>query len=109
MTYTSNPRSNIMVKIYLEKQPTNRRYLPILRCVMVSSLFGQSKIVKMLPLQLLDSRFLYEQTKQLVSVTRSAEGTLIAIVCDINRIKLLFFEMFDPNAPMEDERHLFVV
>ena len=81
----------------------------VLGFMLVSSFGGSSFLVKMLPVNKLDSTFLFEQTENLLRQIRHAGGEIIAIICDNNRVNQAFFKMFDLVSPWQTRDNIFLL
>jgi len=70
--------------------------------VMITCMFGGPKfLVKMLPVNKLNSQFLYGQIQSTVEAVKDSNGEAKAIICDGNRTNQAFFKRFDtfPERP----------
>ena len=68
--------------------------------VMVNCLFGgPSFISKMIPINKLNSQFLFEQFGITTQSIKESSGLVKAIICDGNRINQAFFKMFRKSFP----------
>ena len=75
----------------LEKQLTIQILANTVLSFMVVTLFGGPKFLcKMLPVREIDSNFLFEHNKFLLSAIKAAGGNVVCIVCDGNRVNQAF-------------------
>ena len=77
---------------------------------MVVCLYGGPKfLVKMLPVNKLDTNFLYEQSEHLIKQIKENSGNLVAIRCDNNRVNQAFFKRFSCASPWRTEDNTFLL
>lgn len=77
---------------------------------MLVSLYGApSFLVKMLPVHKLDSQFMFDQTQELLSNIKQADGSVVSIICDNNRINQSFFKLFPLKSPWETTDNIFLL
>ena len=67
---------------------------------MTCCLFGGKKVLyKALPVFRLDADFQYEKTMLIINSIKKCDGTIVAILCDNNRVNQSFFKKFDCITP----------
>ena len=77
---------------------------------MIVTMFGGPKFLyKMLPVFGLDADFLYDQTQKIISQIRQAQGNLVSIICDNNRVIHKNFEMFNLVSPWRTVDDIFLL
>lgn len=64
--------------------------------IMICSLFGGKQFLyKALPVTGLDANFQYDQTVQTIEKIKKCGGSVVAIICDNNKVNKKFFGMFN--------------
>ena len=77
---------------------------------MVSCLYsGPTFFVKMLPVNKLDSAFVYDQAKLLCAEIEKVNGTVKAIITDNNRVNQAFFRKFECQFPWLTVSWIFLI
>ena len=77
---------------------------------MIVCLYGGPKfLVKMLPVNKLDTNFLYDQSEHLIKQIKDNGGNLVAIICDNNRVNQAFFKRFSCTSPWRTEDNIFLL